>query len=338
MIVRHFLHTPPDGYDEFIKERGPIFQSAPWGKAYGETYGVVPEYLVLAGEQGNIRGSILFFKNKIAGLPFLKFFLRGGPVFRSEEDCALVLAALFNKAREGNVKSISIDSAYQSPTLRPIFEQAGFRPIEKYYFTIDLQKSAESLYNDLNRLIRKNIRRAREKSIAVVEIETSDSGLLQEYYRLAKYTAERGSIKAQTVNAYQSIFENLSSGGNVKYYLAKLSDGTFISGCMILMWRGTAFYYGTGSDPRYFGYNAQDLLLWHAIESLRKKDFTAFNLMDVAGGPRSEKEEGIFRFKRHWAGKETPSLYYHYQWDSPSVRLLRGPRKAWSKVRVMLWH
>lgn len=167
-------------------------------------------------------------------------------------------------------------------------------------FLIDLKKSKDELYNNLQRNnAKKNIKRAQKRGVIIEKI--NDNNLIDYFNIRNNYKQITGQGEAN----YERFFYKWKKYSNLGYsgFLAR-KDGVPVGGLIFSYLDGHIIESGvarTELDSKENLYS-QDLIKWKIIEWGCENKMNFYNLTGFNPEPISKKEEGIFRYKQKWGG------------------------------------
>ena len=180
----------------------------------------------------------------------------------------------------------------------------GFSLQNHATFVIDLSKDLDELWEGLKKPVRKNIRRTGKKGVEV-EIR-NDEEAVRIYAQLLEEEKKRQGRRVPFSNLYEniSIKTKYLSKDQFAILLAKHND-RYISGISILAFNGIISEMAV-ANTSYALENkiyAQDVLKWKIMEWGNKNNQKYYDLTGVSPSPKTEKEEGVYRFKEKWGGE-----------------------------------
>jgi lipid II:glycine glycyltransferase (peptidoglycan interpeptide bridge formation enzyme) len=183
-------------------------------------------------------------------------------------------------------------------------------------FIVDLKKTEDELWMNLNKKTRNAVRKAEKSG---VKVEFCDSSYLDEYYKMVEEVARRSSIVPLPKEFMKEVIES----GLGKLILAFYRDQPAAGG-IFLTFKDTVTYWDGASHYKFRIYQPSNLLQWELIKWAREK-YSYYDL-GGAGIPR------ITRFKKGWGGKYVE--YYRVYKEGP---LARAARIAYRKLRYYPW-
>ncbi|RLC74509.1 MAG: hypothetical protein DRI61_16480 [Chloroflexi bacterium] len=193
-----------------------------------------------------------------------------------------------------------------------IFEKECIvEPVGNYI--LDLKKSEEELWRNLNKKTRNAIRKAKKSGI---KVEFCDSSYLDEYYEMVKEVSQRGSIVPLPKEFMKEVLDSQIG----KLLLAFYKDKP-VAGGIFLTFKNTVTYWDGASYSKYRSYQPSNLLQWELI-IWAKENYSYYDL-GGAGIPR------ITRFKKGWGGK-----YVEYYRVYKEGIIAKFARMIYQKLRV----
>ena len=178
----------------------------------------------------------------------------------------------------------------------------NFNLIKWSTFAIDLSKSKEELLQNIDKHSgRKNIQRAIKRGITIMEIDDTN---LYDYFLLLNESKESSNPINSNYELFSKMWNILKPYGRGGFLAKK--DGIPISGLSFSSLCGHIIEGGvarSSTDKTNVLYS-QDLIKWKIIEWGLENNMKWYNLAGFNPEPVSEKEKGIFRFKKKWGGKQ----------------------------------
>jgi hypothetical protein len=172
-------------------------------------------------------------------------------------------------------------------------------------FLIDLSLDFDTLNNNLDKhSARKNVDRSLKKNVIVKQITKSE---LLDYFNLLHHTKEKTGVTIEffDTETMWSKFDKLGFNIFLAYY-----EGKPVGGLGVSSFNNFINEWGVGRSEIDFSKKlyAQDLIKWKIIEWGKENKLNYFDLSGVNPIPSNSKEEGIFRYKKKWGGKQVDLL------------------------------
>lgn len=193
---------------------------------------------------------------------------------------------------------------------RTIYEKYGFQAKKVATITVDLTQDSDFLWADLKKTSRYDVKKAMRDGAEVVDANGSEGA--REYYKLRVEAAKRGRLE-KPVDYANAAFKNLKPAGMYNLFLAKHKK-QLIAGIGSYKFNGIVMQCGLANSNYAIEHKifAMHLITWKMIKWAKEKGYRTFDLIgfNPNQAERSEKEEGIFRFKNRWGGEIIK--YYSY--------------------------
>lgn len=169
-------------------------------------------------------------------------------------------------------------------------------------FLIDLNQELKEIYKKLDKhSAQKNIERANNRGVKIEEINENN---IPEFFDVYLETHDDGKSRDEYCEdqiKYWKIAKPLGLSG----FLAKKNNQA-VGGLFFSYFNKHILEGGVARshiDTKYKLYS-QDLIKWKIIEWGVENKMRFFNLAGFNPNPESEKEKGIYRYKKKWGGQE----------------------------------
>lgn len=308
-----------------------IFQSYEMYSAYKLSKNHKP-YVFSVIENNNIVGLLLavvqYESLVILSNLTKRSIIIGGPLIKDNSIKILsFLLEKYNSFMKNKVLYTQVRVMKFNPKWKKIFHKHGYNYEEHLNIIVDLKKSENQLYNDLNIKRRNEIKRSKREGV-VFKVKNDLNSLhlcypiLQEVYRRAKLPL-----------ANISIFENLlkNSKQNLGLKIATANFGGKVIGCMIiLVYNKTIYDYYAGSYSYYYKKFPNQLIPWEVFLWGKKNNYEIFNF---GGAGKPNIPYGVRDYKKKFGGDFTnPGRYIHNhkKFTYTFVKLLF---QIWKKIK-----
>ncbi|MDD5072137.1 MAG: FemAB family PEP-CTERM system-associated protein [Patescibacteria group bacterium] len=289
-------------WDEFAsKAKNSSFcHKLAWRKVVREAYNHQDLYLVAKEE--NIKGILPcfiiahpLFGKRIISLPFCG---QGGVVGENK-----IVQELFVNYLKNYVK----EKKYDFFELRMLVPISGLSAdLSQFTFILPLNKSADILWNNLNRKTRNQVRKSNRFNLRV-EI---GNNYLRNFYQLYQKSMKRLGTPVHSKAFMEKVIKEFP--GQAEIIMAKFSD-EFVAGLFILYYEDTAFNLWGASDSKYASMNINDFLYWETIKRCAGNDYSYFDF------GRSQAKSGTFHFKQQWGANPKQLYYYRYSSNNKAI-------------------
>jgi len=170
---------------------------------------------------------------------------------------------------------------------------SSYRFVNKYTHILDLIKTEDDLWKNLEGRCRTAIRKA-QKSKVIVNRE-SDRNFIERYYSIIEEIYLAQSMPCPNKKAlYYDIWDSFAPG-NAIFLSAKYHD-EIIGGVIIIIDRKRAYYLNGASRYDFRSLSASNLLLWEAINIAKEKGVEKFDFVG-SNIPR------LAKFKKSFGGQ-----------------------------------
>jgi len=191
---------------------------------------------------------------------------------------------------------------------------------EQVIFILKLD-SEENLWNNLDKKVRNQIRKAKEYDLKIKE----GKELLKDFYPLyRKVMKKRGSPPY----GFQFFEDTIGEFQDMARVFTTEYKGTPVAGMIVIQFENRLTSLWAASDYNFSHLNSNDFLYWEVIKWAVKNNFKYFDF------GRSPKHSGTYLFKKQWGGEEKP--FSHDYYISPSGKNL-VPSMTQSKRLAKLW-
>ena len=209
-------------------------------------------------------------------------------------------------------------------TACPMLRAQGYTPIEFMNYVIDLKQDEDTLWRNIGKQMRGNIRRSTR---AGVTIETSNSrGHIERAYAQIRESYRRSMIPFTGIDLFHAAREQL---GDVVQVRVATHEGRDIAGTISLAWgdRFFAWYGGTCRPKRLHPFAC---IVWDEIRWARKQGFSFY---DFGGAGEPDQPYGPREFKSRFHGAK---VMYGRSQKVYSPRLLAIADSGYRSVRALI--
>ena len=296
-------------YIDFVgnNPRTSIFQTLEMAEVYAKNKYATPSIIIAIDESNGEILSSMLAKILIRKPGFMSSFskhssIRGGPIFKDSPSGIMATSELlkfYNDFIKSDVLYSRIYPLSDPSLLKLSFEKNNYKFSSWNNFVIDLNRSSNEIWKDLDKYKRKSVNRAEKKGVSIEEL--SDKNLLPLFYELLKETYIPRKQPLEDISHFEAVFDILVPKKMAKFFLAKY-DGEYIAGRLALAYKGIVYDWYTGSLKKTLSLYPNDLLVWHILKWGSENGFKVF---DFGGGGTSEQSlEGWVEFKKRFGGKQ----------------------------------
>jgi hypothetical protein len=183
---------------------------------------------------------------------------------------------------------------------------------------LDLTVPVDKLFGQVDRAVRRNVRKAEREGVQV-EISTSADSM-KAYYDLHCATRLRLGCPPQPHRFFTAIVKHFMNRDGGFVALARHEDIP-IAGIVVLHFGNNAVYKFGASDQASLHLRGNNLVMWKAIEHCAARGLTRYHF-----GRTSLENEGLRRFKQGWGSVERKLDYFRY--DTRLNRFVSVPDRA----------
>jgi serine/alanine adding enzyme len=306
-----------------------------YGRVYAVTHGVEPRLAVFESDYGFVVQP--FIVRSLDELPFLKeagatgfvdisnAYGHGGPLYACGGHAAAEsLIAAFEREFVAYCESQSFASEFCS--LHPLLGNAEditrsgvALTEEKEIVYMDLGTEEADIWRGVRKGHKSSITKARRENVKIEHIAGNEENL--EAFKTLYYATMARRQAAERWLFPQSYFANcVKILGEARTSLHFARVGGELAVATILMHDfGTAYYHFAGSDPRFNGSGASNLLVYEAGLWAKRSGYRYFYL---GGGVTAGPEDSLFLFKSGFSGLRAKLYTYGRVLHEPTYRKL----------------
>src|SRR5437016_11253849 len=286
------VHDP--GWDAVVAlhRDADCFHTSAWAKVLHQTYSHRPFYLQfsrgrrLAALIPLMEVRSLFTGRRGVCLPFSDAC---EPLVFDPEAVGLVRDRLVRFAQERRWKHLEIRGG-------KFFQLAASSATKFYGHTLDLRSGAEELSTRFTSPVRRAIRKAERSDVSAVVVR--NRAAIDAFYRLHVQTRRRHGLPPQSTSFFLNIYEHIIRPGLGFVVLAQRGSRSLAAAIFFCFGKNALYKYGA-SDKRFQEFRANNLVMWHGIQSLLRTGAEKLHF-----GRTERENEGLRRFKLSWGTQE----------------------------------
>jgi hypothetical protein len=189
-----------------------------------------------------------------------------------------------------------------------LFGSMGYEHVgTKIAYTVDLSGGAEDLWRRINGNKRRNIQKALDRGVEVVE--TSSFEDIEKFYGLFLDLAERHDFSPTQLSWFQTVWKSRRQKDSSNLFFARWKDNN-ISSVFTTIHAKTVYALGWGYLGTALEVRPNDLLHWKIMEWGCKRGFLRYHMGYVQPEGKSSHEAGIWRWKKEWNGNQEPAYVF----------------------------
>ncbi|HZD11045.1 MAG TPA: GNAT family N-acetyltransferase [Candidatus Binatia bacterium] len=308
MPLDHIDPIADTRWDALVRSRpSSVFHSPAWLRVLRDTYDFDLRALILSDKSGESTAGIAYcsiddmMDPRIVSLPFSDFC---DPLVGDRASWSLLVETLLEQDHRLSMRCLHNDLPLRDERLSTTYRAR--------WHCVDLQRSADAVWDSLDGSARRAIRKARAKGVEVHIAD--DKADLRAFFLLhlgvRKY---KYNLLAQPYRFFERIWDHFLAQGDGALMLAS-HEGQVIGGVLFLEWQNKLYYKFNASDPDQIALRPNDLVVWEGIKYGIGKGHTYLDF-----GLSDWDQEGLLRYKRKYASEEkTISFLSYAPPDSPS--------------------
>jgi lipid II:glycine glycyltransferase (peptidoglycan interpeptide bridge formation enzyme) len=215
-----------------------------------------------------------------------------------------------------------------------VLESMGYTLIQVFnVYKVNLQKTAEELWRSIVHNKRRNIKKAQEQAVEVVQGKSYDD--LVSFYEMHGISGERAGFVPHPFNYFHSYLKIFGANNKVKVFLA-VFNGQPVAGVFVVIHGDTAYALGAGSREEVWHVRPNDLLHWKAMEWACSEGLSWYHMGHVPEPPPTENSSGwgLWRWKKEWNGQLEKMYEYHKVYMPKFKKVVLTPyEKIYSTAR-----
>ena len=229
-----------------------------------------------------------------------------GPLVKIENNEALqvvenLLLALEDYAGKNRIiqAEILVPEAWR---IQGVFHALGYTSTrEQSEYIVDLEKNADELWKSISRNKRKNIKKATDKGVEIVQSHRYED--LLTFYSMLKAAQKRGGFSSYPLSWFVAVWK-ICKPEMSNVFLARWK-GKNVSGVFTLVHGKTVYALAAGSLSEAWEARPNDKMHWEIMEWASQKSYSGYHMGLVSEPPPAEGSSawGIWRWKREWNGR-----------------------------------
>lgn len=295
-------NPPTDKWREFVHghSEGSAFQLPEFSMLYANLAGYQPGVLALINEDGNIIALCAYVVMEVPGWRgdfSRRCIVTGGPLIHPQHKTVLTLLLTEWKKAIARYKVIYCQIRNMHPPdscSQKSFTSNGWEYNVHLDIHIDLRCNDDTLWRNMHKMRRGNIKRSIKKGVTVEHAVPDDLGVVAD---LIKKTYKRINVPKPPRELFLALAPLL--GKSVVILVAKLNE-TPIACRVYLLYNQVMYDWYAGSDENYFSYHPNDLLPWKAMKWGKEHGFEKY---DFGGAGQPGKAYGVRDYKQRFGGE-----------------------------------
>lgn len=291
-------------WDQFVIDHphGNIFQTSYMSKVYEKANKYEPVRLMARDEDSGtilalIQGSVICEMKGMLSSFTSRSVIQGAPLFVDSErgrKAVQELMVRYNDLIKNKIVYSQIRNMWDISNCREIMDEQGYEYEEHLDFLIDLGRSENDIWSDIQKSRRKGINRAERDGIVVRNIENKNE--LDLCYDLVLDTYNRFKIPIADISLFEAVYDDLSGTGLADFFIA-YKDEEAVGARITLNYKDMVYdwYAGSRQGIDY----VDEALVWHILKTNAGK----YKVFDFGGAGHPDKPYGVREFKRRFGGE-----------------------------------
>jgi FemAB-related protein (PEP-CTERM system-associated) len=297
-----------------------LYHQWPWGSVFRLTFGHETDRIV-AREDGRIVGVLpvvtlksWLFGRFLVSLPFVNY---GGVLAASDAARRALLDEASRLAAARGLRHVEL--RHRSPQFPDLPARR-----HKVAMTLALPADAAALWEQFDRKVRNQIRKAEKSGLTV---ETGGAGLVGDFYRVFARNMRDLGTPVYPRRLFDEVLSAFPEAARV--FLVRLGRRP-VAGAMALEHRGTLEVPWASSLREHASRCPNHLLYWAAIRHAIARGCTTFDF------GRSTPDGGTYRFKHQWGARPQP-LAWEYLLREDRALPDQGPTNPRFSLAIAAW-
>jgi lipid II:glycine glycyltransferase (peptidoglycan interpeptide bridge formation enzyme) len=185
---------------------------------------------------------------------------------------------------------------FDTSNLKLVFSNLSWKYEEHLDILIDLTKTEEELWKDVNSKRRNEIRRA-EREGTTFDI-VSNYGQFEDTYNILREVYDRAKLPLPNYDFFEKAYKILNPE-HLKIFIA-LNEGKIIGTMYTLCYKGVIYDWYAGSYQKFYSKYPNDLIPWKVFLWGKKNGFHTF---DFGGAGKPNIPYGVRDYKKKFGGE-----------------------------------
>lgn len=243
----------------------------------------------------HIQGYITRESNSIRNFFTRRCIISGNPVSYDEQQLSAVLSKLVNSL-SGKAIYVEFRNLTDQSIHMEVYKKHGFEYEDHLNILVDLTKSEEELWKDVNSKRRNEIRRATKEG-TTFEVK-DDIHSLRECYSILTEVYGRAKLPLFKLDFFENLYKYLQGDAKLHIFTA-VHDGKII-GCMLALgYNGVLYDYYAGARSEFYKKYPNDLIPWEVFLWGKKNGYHTF---DFGGAGKPGVPYKVRDYKKQFGG------------------------------------
>jgi len=202
------------------------------------------------------------------------------------------------------------------PFVNPLLEMRGFTDVSSPYYYLDLRRSEEELFHNLEKRLKGTLKKFERQWGDVTSISPATQADFEEVWRLHAEVGENPAMPKQQFTRFWALACSRFFVARIKGELA----GVFSAG----VYRNTGVFWLLNIAERHRESGIGAALVWNAFLSLKASGVEHFSLGIDQFWESGSKKDRIARFKRSFGGQLRYLFVVRYRPEGRAMKLARA--------------
>ncbi len=320
-------------WSDFVSNHphGNIFQTPEMYEVYKRTKKFEPQLVAVADNERMLGLLLAVIQKEYTGpLGYLtaRSIIVGGPLVENNDQKVLdSIIEQYEKLIKRKAIYSQFRNLWQQDMERNAFEGYGFEYEDHLNILVDLTKSDEQLWNEVNSKRKNKIRRALKEN-AYFSVEESDDSLPKSY-AILKEVYGRAKLPLPDYEFFLNLKSSLTGESKLHIFTAKYNGE--IIGCMLALgYKNVLYDFYAGAYSEYYKKYPNDLIPWEVFRWAKQNGYTVF---DFGGAGKPGVPYGVRDYKKKFGGAMVELGRYEKVHKPALMELAKLGLKVWQKMK-----
>ncbi|WP_305064363.1 lipid II:glycine glycyltransferase FemX [Methanococcoides sp.] len=321
-------------WDNFVSDHphGNIFQTTEMVEVYRQAKNYEPVSLAAVDTVSGdifavVQAAVICEISGIGSSFSARSVIHGGPLaFESREgtEAVSVLMGQYNALMKRKAIYTQIRNIWDIQESKQMLESLGYTYSDHLNYLIDLDRTADTVWQSIHKSRRKGINRAEKAGIEIKKIENDDE--LVDSYNLIEQTYRNVRMPIADISLFRAVYNLFAPTGMADFYMA-IQDGMPVGTRVVLKYNDLVYdwYAGSKKEVEY----VDEALVWCVL----KENAGTYKTFDFGGAGHPSKPYGVREFKRRFGGKEVNFGRYEKTHDKFKNRIAEVGYGIYKKLK-----
>lgn len=313
--------------------RGNIFQTPEMFDVFKATKNNEPVLTAALDDKGNRVAGVLISVIQgeypgIVGRFTSRSITWGGPLVSDDnKEIIELLIEQYNEIIKRKAIYSQFRNLWDQEDFIPAFNKNNYNYEKHLNIHVDLGKTEEELWKEVNSKRRNEIRRAKKEGTTFKELTSKDE--IDRAYRILKKVYTRAKLPLHDKSLFNAASKILHPKGMIKFFGA-INQGKIIGAIVVLCYKDRVYDWYAGSLREYYDKYPNDLLPWEVFLWGGKNGYKIF---DFGGAGKPGKPYGVRDYKKKFGGEFVNFGRFEKIHKPAFMKLGKFGLKLWQIVR-----